>query len=103
MSNRKNRTSIFWGFTFQPDKELDFHNLENFTKYDIEKTLKEFIEDSYVAGLSRLLVITGKGKVIKPLVKKLLSQNKYVERFKTAGYYNGQEGAFEVFLINDDL
>lgn len=50
-------------------------------------------------GYKRVLVITGKGKVVKPSVFKLLKQSKKVKEFKTAGYFNGQEGAFEVILL----
>ncbi len=85
-------------FEFVAESELDFHKFGEMTLYDIEKYLNEFIEDSYVSKLTRLLVITGKGAVVKPLVLRLLKQNKYVESFKMAGYFNGQGGAIEVQL-----
>jgi DNA-nicking Smr family endonuclease len=86
-------------FAFIPQAELDFHNFGELTVYDIEKYLSEFIEDCYVAKLKNVLVITGKGLVVRPLVLKLLKQNKYVESFKSAGYFNGQHGAVEVVLF----
>ena len=89
-------------FGFLPQAELDFHELGVLTAYDIEKYLNEFLEDCYIAKLKNVLVITGKGNVVRPAVLKLLSElqkkNKFVESFKTAGYFNGQSGAVEVVL-----
>jgi len=68
--------------------------------FDIEKILQEFIEDSYVEGHRNLLVITGKGRVVKPTVERKLKGIKYIKNFKIAGYFNGQDGAFEVELID---
>ncbi|MCA9381074.1 Smr/MutS family protein [Candidatus Dojkabacteria bacterium] len=82
------------------DAELDFHQFGIIDTADIEKILFEFIEDSHYYDKKNLLVITGKGKVVKPLVKKLLGQNPYVKKFKQAGYFNGQEGAFEIELCS---
>ncbi len=83
---------------FIPDSQIDFHEFGMLTKFEIEDLLTKFIEDSYYAECKNVLVITGKGEVIRPLVKFLLQKNKYVESFKTAGYFNGQESAFEVVL-----
>jgi len=85
---------------FYAQAELDYHELGLLTAYDIEKILSEFLEDSYIQGLKNVLVITGKGQTVKPLVSKLLPKNKYVESFKIAGYFNGQEGAIEVTLVD---
>jgi DNA-nicking Smr family endonuclease len=86
---------------FVPQRELDFHDYpKSLLPYDIEKILNEFLEDSYVSGLKYVLVITGKGQVVRPLVHKYLKENKYVESFKLAGYFNGQSGAVEVTLKN---
>ena len=80
------------------DAELDFHEFGIIDHADIEKILFEFIEDSHYYDKKNLLVITGKGNVVRPLVKKLLAQNPLVKKFKQAGYFSGQEGAFEVEL-----
>ncbi len=80
---------------------LDFHNYNELTNYDIEDILYKFIEDSFVAGYEQILIITGKGRVVKPLVHKLLSKNKYIKSYKKAGYYNGQDGAVEVYLKDE--
>lgn len=85
---------------FVSEDQLDFHDFERLTPFDIEKILNEFIEDSYVAGRENILIITGKGKVVRPLVEKLLPKNKHIRKFKRAGYFNGQDGAFEIFLNN---
>jgi DNA-nicking Smr family endonuclease len=83
---------------FISDSEIDFHDFGPMTQIEIEQKLEQFIEDEYAKGSTNLLVITGKGKVVKPLVEKLLKVSKFVRTFKTAGYYNGQTGAFEVIL-----
>jgi len=93
---------------FIAEGELDFHNTHLpksygghggvLLPYDIEKLLNEFLEDCHVAGYENVLVIVGKGKVVKPLVQKLLKQHKFVKTFKQAGYFNGQDGAYEVAL-----
>ena len=85
---------------FVPDGTLDFHDFGVLNRFDIGKVLSEFIEDTYVKGLKRVLIIVGKGQVVRPEVEKLLKINTYVESFKRAGYFNGQEGAFEVTLNN---
>lgn len=83
---------------FYCQNELDYHDLGPLTNYDIEKILNEFLEDSYIAMHKYVRVITGKGQVVRPYVQKLLKTNKYVEKFKTAGYFGGQDGAIEITL-----
>jgi len=83
---------------FVPDDELDFHGMGVLTPYEIKIILDEFIEDSYSTGHNRVLVIVGKGKVVRPEVSKNLKQHIHVQRFKTAGYHTGGSGAYEVFL-----
>lgn len=85
-------------FGFVPEAELDFHQFNQLTHYDIEKILSEFLEESYVNKVGRVIVITGKGKVVRPLVNKLLAKSKFVKKYKQAGYFNGQSGAFEVTI-----
>ncbi len=85
---------------FISEAELDYHNFGILLPYDVEKILNEFLEDSSIAGYKQVLVITGKGNVVRPLINKLLSRHKLVEKFKQAGYFNGQTGAFEVTLID---
>lgn len=94
---QKSPVDVWWN-SFVAEAELDFHHFGQLTDFDIEKILFEFLEDSYVSSKSNLLVITGKGPVVRPLVQKLLKQNKFVKNFNVAGYFNGQDGAFEVEL-----
>ncbi len=88
-----NLTSFF----FQQN-ELDFHLYDKLDPFEVEKILFEFIEDNYLLGNKFLLVITGHGKLVRPLVRKLLPKNKLVSEFKSANLYNGGKGAFEVIL-----
>jgi len=92
----------FNAFEFIPQAKLDYHEFGILNAYDIEKHLNEFIEDSYISKFTEILIITGKGFVVRPLVNKLLSKNKYVLNFKSAGYFNGQGGAFEVKLTTSN-
>jgi DNA-nicking Smr family endonuclease len=83
---------------FFSQDEFDFHDLGPLTHYDIELHLNRFLEDSYFKMIRYVTIVTGKGQVVRPLVERLLKQNKYVEKFKRAGYFNGQDGAFEITL-----
>lgn len=83
---------------FIPQATLDYHEFGVLLNFDIEQKLNIFLEDSYYKDYFQVLIITGKGKVVKPLVYKLLKSSKYVESFNLAGYFNGQGGAFEVNL-----
>ncbi|MFS8130648.1 MAG: Smr/MutS family protein [Candidatus Dojkabacteria bacterium] len=84
---------------FIPEAELDFHIVDKFDPYDIESMLNRFLEDCYLDKLENIIVIVGKGFVIRPFVQKLLKANKFVREFKQASFYNGQSGAFEVKLL----
>lgn len=86
---------------FFPQSQFDFHNLGPLTNYDIESLLDTFLEDSYNEKKTHVLIITGKGLVVRPLVHRLLKNHALVENFTPAGYFNGQEGAFEVKLKNE--
>jgi DNA-nicking Smr family endonuclease len=83
---------------FTPDATLDYHDRGSMSKYKIEKLLEDFLIESYSEGLKKLLVITGQGKVVRPIVRRFLDKSDYIEKFKKAGYFNGQSGAFEVSL-----
>ncbi len=83
---------------FIPQGKLDYHDRGSLHPYDIEKLLNEFLEDSYIAGYTEVIVVTGKGAVVRPLVDRLLKKHKLVRKYESAGYYNGQTGAFEVHL-----
>ncbi|MEP7104185.1 MAG: Smr/MutS family protein [Candidatus Dojkabacteria bacterium] len=86
---------------FVSQAELDFHILDHFDSFEIEKMLNEFLEECYIKKFDQVIVIVGKGAVVKPYVTRLLKQHKLVSEFKQASYYNGQSGAFEVNLLNN--
>ena len=77
---------------------MDYHKFGLLDNYAIENLLDQFIEESIVYGLNKVLVITGKGKVVRPLVKKLLSQRKDIKKHKPASEFNGGDGAIEIFI-----
>lgn len=81
---------------FIPDAILDFHDKGVLNAYEVEKFLNEFIEDSIIAEYKNIIIVTGKGQFVRPLVRKLLKVNKSIKKFNRAGYFNGQDGAFEV-------
>ncbi len=83
---------------FQADDQIDFHDFGQLNPFEIENTLNIFLEDNQIKGNKYLLVITGKGQVVKPIVFKILRDHKFVKRYKVAGYFTGQGGAFEVEL-----
>ncbi len=85
---------------FHPDSTIDFHIYKISYPYEVERILNEFIEDSYVEEQGKLLVITGKGEVVRPAAAKVLEENQYVREFRTGGYFNGQDGVFEVKLVD---
>jgi len=84
---------------FVSEAELDFHIMDKFDPYDIESMLNTFLEDCYLQKFESVIVIVGKGFVVRPFVQKLLKTHKLVKEFKQASYYNGQSGAFEVKLL----
>lgn len=83
---------------FIPQATLDYHEIEITHHYQIEEELNLFLEDCAKANFQKVLIITGKGKVVRPTVDSLLKKHKLVKSHKQAGYYNGQWGAFEVTL-----
>ena len=85
---------------FYPQAELDYHDRGSLNPYDIEKLLHEFIEDEQIKGNTRLLIITGKGRIVRPLVRTLLTRHPEVKEFASGSYHNGQDGAFEVIIKN---
>lgn len=101
MKKRKSKEKkIVNYFEFIPEEEFDYHVLGELTTYDIERYLNEFLEDCYISKMSRVLIITGKGHVVRPMVLRLLKSHQFVEKFKDAGYFNGQSGAVEIVLKN---
>jgi len=89
----------------QPQRSLDFHKAGILTHQDIVALTKRFLERSSLEGLSKILIITGKGlhstkgqAVIKPLVENILKQNEFVKTYSWAPRHRGGDGAFEINL-----
>ncbi len=85
---------------FFSQAELDYHVNESLNIYEIEKMLNEFLEDCFISQYNQIVVITGTGKVVKPMVYRLLKRNEFVKSFKIASQKNGGQGAYEVILKN---
>lgn len=83
---------------FFPEDTLDFHDLGVLTPNQIIFETNQFIELSQLSGHTKVRIITGKGKVVRPLVQKVISNHKSIAKFKVAGYYDGQDGAFDINL-----
>lgn len=83
---------------FDYDDKLDFHTFGILRRFEINLHLEHFIEDSYARSYKNLLIITGKGQVVRPIVEKNLKLNKLIFTYRVGGYFNGQDGAFEVEL-----
>lgn len=88
-----------------PQAELDFHGKGVLNPKQISQMLDQFLEDSYSKGLSKVLVVTGKGMhskngaVVKPTVIKHLANHELVESANSARRDRGGDGALEVRLI----
>lgn len=83
---------------FFEDAKIDFHEFGPLRDFEIVKIIEDFLLEEHANGSKYLLVITGKGKVVRPIVEEQLKLSKFVESYKRAGYFNGQGGAFEVVL-----
>jgi DNA-nicking Smr family endonuclease len=84
--------------TFDAEAELDYHNRGSLSQFEIEQIFENFINETHSMGLDRVLIITGKGQIVKPKVANLLKQSSKVREYRQAGFSNGQDGAFEVTL-----
>ncbi len=93
-----------FGLKFTYESKLDFHafDLKGITEYEIEMKLLHFLEDAFNRGDKNVLVVTGKGNVVRPTILKLLKSSSQikslVEGYRLAGYFNGQSGALEIVL-----
>ncbi len=84
--------------TFKVDRELDFHNMGILTREEIKYLVECFLEDSILMGASNVLIVTGRGNTVRPLVRLCLMESKKVASFRIARFFRGGAGAFEVFL-----
>jgi DNA-nicking Smr family endonuclease len=80
------------------DAKIDFHEFGEISREEVSFHFDQFIKENLALKNLNLLIITGKGQLIRPEVQSLLKGDKRVESFRSAGYFNGQTGAFEVKL-----
>lgn len=83
---------------FFPDDILDFHHLGILTPEQISYEADKFINNSHQSGHQFIRIITGKGRVVRPTVIRVLRQHRLIKDFKQAGYYEGQDGAYDIKL-----
>lgn len=89
----------------KPQAEFDFHGLGVLGRSEIIKLVDEFIDECRDRGLTKVLLITGKGlhskagmPVIKPMVRKYLMDKPYVARVYEGRRDRGGSGTLEVIL-----
>ena len=90
----------------EPQAELDYHDKGLLTEKEIKTIAEEFIQDAVRKGLTKVLIITGKGNrskngpVVKPTLSWFLHKIPEVKYVKEARVDRGGSGAFEVDLNN---
>lgn len=88
-----------------PQEIFDLHDLGKMNIDQIEVEVENFLKYKRMEGISKVLIITGKGlnspkgPVLKPLVEKVLKRSKDVRTFHLASPERGGSGAFEVYLM----
>ncbi|MDP3981021.1 MAG: Smr/MutS family protein [Chlamydiota bacterium] len=87
----------------KPQAEIDFHGIGSLTMGAVREMTDEFIEKCKDRGLTKVLFITGKGlhskkgmPIIKPFLKKYLSEKSFVDRVYEGRFDRGGEGTLEV-------
>ena len=88
---------------FNSGAKLDFHEYGIVSNNEIVAIYREFIDRCLKEDISQVTIITGKGKVVRPSIKRLLSKDKHVAEFSVASSFNGGLGAFEVKLKTTGL
>ena len=95
-------------------KHIDLHG---YTLKDANKAIKKYIEDAYENGISKIIVVTGKGlhsdvekdpyvskdlSILKYSVPEFIESNKEltkkINEIKDASIEDGGSGAFYIFL-----
>jgi len=88
----------------EPQAELDYHGKGVLTENEIITMAEEFVQEAVRRGLTRLLIITGKGNrskngpVVKPTLYQFLPKIPQVKYVKEARIDRGGSGALEVDL-----
>jgi len=89
----------------KPQAEFDFHDRGILRESDVRELVDEFLDDCLRRKLTKVLFITGKGlhskhgmPVIKPFLRKYLSNLSFVVRVYEGRYDRGGSGTLEVIL-----
>lgn len=80
------------------DSQIDFHAFGEMSREEIDYLLNQFLDENAALKNRTLLIITGKGEVVRPEIERLLKKDKRVLEYESAGYTTGQHGAFIVKL-----
>ena len=106
---------------FQPEKsknkKINSIDLHGYTLQEANKTIEKFINKSYDEGISKIIVVTGKGlhsnvekdpyvskkmSILKYSVPEFIQNNDFLMKkiieIKTAKIEDGGSGAFYIFL-----
>lgn len=90
----------------RPQLTLDFHKAGILTRQEITALTQRFLERCRDKGLTKVMIITGKGlhsqdgqAVIKPLVEAILRRSEHVKTCSWAPINRGGDGAFEINLL----
>ncbi len=93
----------------KPEAEFDFHNLGPLKTSDMKYHCDEFLEKCLRRKLTKILFITGKGlhskkgmPIIKPFLKKYLTEHPNVSRVYEGRSDRGGSGTLEVILTTTD-
>ena len=102
--NRKVKKNKFDNLS-KPQAEFDFHGTGMLTRELMRKMADEFLQECRDRGLTKVLFITGKGlhskkgmPIIKPFLKKYLSEKSFVVRIYEGRSDRGGSGTLEVIL-----
>jgi DNA-nicking Smr family endonuclease len=89
----------------KPQAEFDFHGRGALTMRKVQEMTDDFMQECRDRGLTKVLFITGKGlhsakgmPVIKPFIKKYLTEKSFVERVYEGRFDRGGSGTLEVIL-----
>jgi dsDNA-specific endonuclease/ATPase MutS2 len=74
----------------------DVIDLHGFLPQDVAAIVRDYLNDAYEAGFAEVRIVHGRGiGALRELVRKLLSQDSRVARFKDASFDRGGNGATE--------
>lgn len=83
---------------FIPEAVLDYHEYDILNEPAVEQIYNSFVDESIIYGQKKLLIVTGKGELVRPHIARIAARDKRIASYQRAGYFNGQSGAFEITL-----